>query len=543
MLQFAVRVSRTFCNRKDAFGAGASALLALMLGIAICQPAAAQESWPQFGQNNANTSSNDSESQISVETVPTLKVKWKFPAYGDVSARAAVVGGIVYFPDWKGWLWALNAGSGTVVWHKKLANFNLTNPSTGAVLTTAISRTTPAIANGVLYLGVMQGGWFLALNAKTGSLIWKVRPESAESTSQITGSPSYAAGLVYVGVTSSQEALVGDKPRPARGAVVALEASSGKVQWKTYMTPTGYDGAGVWGSAPVVDEGRGTVYVGTGDNYDEPTDSAYTQCIQNGGKVSTCQSSQNYVDAVVAMDMYTGKVKWGRRLVTWPQDASQNGSDMFNLSCVQADQTGCPTPEGPDFDFGSSPNEITYATSGGSVTILGIGQKSGIYYALNPDTGQVLWKTQVGPGSRMGGILWGSASDNKRIYVAIGNPFGASYPNAALGTAGTWAALDPATGKILWQVADPSKVPDLGAMTVANGVVYAPSTAHTSGAPTMLALNAATGKRLWSYAGGATTIAGATVLNGMVYWGSGYSRMGSPYNGNHTLYAFSLNGK
>jgi polyvinyl alcohol dehydrogenase (cytochrome) len=518
-------------------------VLALLLGVAILPRGSAQTEWPQFGQNNANTSNNDVESHISVETAPTLKMKWKFSANGDVSARAAVVGGVAYFPDWDGWLWALNATSGKVIWGKKLTSYGLANPSTGKALTTAVSRATPAVANNVLYLGVLQGGWFLAVNAKNGNLIWKVRPETTDNSAQITGSASYAAGIVYVGVTSSEESLVGDKPRTARGSVVALEASSGKEQWKTYMTITGYDGAGVWGSSPVVDEHRSSVFVGTGDNYDDPTNAAYTQCIQKGGKPSACQSSQNYVDSVVAMDMYTGKVKWGRKLVTWPEDQSQSGSDMFNLSCVHTGDAGCPTPEGPDYDFGSDPNEITYAVSGGSETILGIGQKSGIYYALNPDTGSVIWKTQVGPGSRMGGILWGSAADSKRIYVAIGNPFGASYPNKALGTAGTWAALDVATGKILWQVADPSGVPDLGAMTVADGVVYAPSTAHASGAPTMLALNASTGKRIWSYAGGATTIAGATVLNGIVYWGSGYSRLGSPYTGNHMLYAFSLNGK
>lgn len=539
-----IQISSPFCDRHNhILQKAGSVLLMFVLGMGMTQRDNAQESWPQFGQNNANTASNIDESQISVETAPTLKLKWKFSANGDVSARAAEVGGVLYFPDWNGWLWALNASSGSVIWSKKLTSYGLTNPSTGALLTTAVSRATPAVANGVLYLGVLQGGWFLAIKATNGNLIWKVRPENTDNTAQITASASYAAGMVYVGVTSSQEALVGDHPRTARGSVVALVASTGKAQWKTYMTVTGYSGVGVWGSAPVVDEQRSSVFVGTGDNYGDPTATAYTQCIQNGGKPSTCQSPQNFVDAVVAMDMYTGKVKWGRKLVYWTQDASQDGSDMYNLSCVQTNETGCPKPEGPDFDFGSAPNEITYATSGGSVTILGVGQKSGLYYALNPDTGQVLWRTQVGPGSRMGGILWGSASDGTRIYVAIGNPFGESYPNPALGTAGTWAALDPATGKILWQVPDPSGVPDLGAMTVANGVVYAPSTAHATGAPTMLALNASSGKKLWSYAGGATTIGGATVVNGMVYWGSGYSRLGSPYTGNHMFYAFSLNGQ
>ena len=56
-------------------------------------------------------------------------------------------------------------------------------------------------------------------------------------------------------------------------------------------------------------------------------------------------------------------------------------------------------------------------------------------------------------------IQWGSASDGTRIYVAVSNPHGVSY---SAGNAGSWAALDPATGKILWQKADPNGVTDTG---------------------------------------------------------------------------------
>src|SRR5262249_54144750 len=158
-------------------------------------------------------------------------------------------------------------------------------------------------------------------------------------------------------------------------------------------------------------------------------------------------------------------------------------------------------------DFGSAPNEITYQSATGPKTIIGAGQKSGIYYALDPGTGQVLWKTQVGPGSALGGMEWGSASDGKRIYVAIANFYGIPY---AAGNAGSFAALDPATGAILWRRADPNGAVDLGPLTVANGVLYAPSMGGGPGAPSMLALDAATGATLWSYAPGSSVVAGAT---------------------------------
>ena len=83
-----------------------------------------------------------------------------------------------------------------------------------------------------------------------------------------------------------------------------------------------------------------------------------------------------------------------------------------------------PGERGPDFDFGSGVNLITVQTKKGPVQILGAGQKSGVYSALDPSTGHVRWATQVGPGSSLGGIEWGSATDGTRIYVAIANLYG-----------------------------------------------------------------------------------------------------------------------
>lgn len=243
---------------------------------------------------------------------------------------------------------------------------------------------------------------------------------------------------------------------------------------------------------------------------------------------------------MVALDLKTGAVRWARRLMTWNQVqyGVTDGSDFWNVGCLYGTST-CPTADiGPDYDFGSAPNLITYHGAHGPVTILGAGQKSGIYFALNPDTGAELWHTQVGPGSSLGGMEWGSASDGTRIYVAIANFYGIPY---AAGNAGSWAALDPATGRVLWRARDPSGSVDLGPVAVANDVVYVPSMAGTPGAPTMLALDARSGATLWRYASGSSVIAGASIVNGNVYWGSGYTHLGSalPFTGNNRFYAFA----
>jgi polyvinyl alcohol dehydrogenase (cytochrome) len=107
-------------------------------------------------------------------------------------------------------------------------------------------------------------------------------------------------------------------------------------------------------------------------------------------------------------------------------------------------------------------------------------------------------------------------------------------------TGGSWAALDPATGKILWQTPDPSNDIDMSFVSTANGVVYVGSLAATG--TNMYALDARTGANLWSFASGGSVSGGAAIAGGSVYWGSGYCGTGclgsSPVNNNDKVYAF-----
>jgi polyvinyl alcohol dehydrogenase (cytochrome) len=206
----------------------------------------------------------------------------------------------------------------------------------------------------------------------------------------------------------------------------------------------------------------------------------------------------------------------------------------------------CPDDPGPDFDFGSGPNLLTARIAGATKRIVGAGQKSGQYWVLDAATGQILWSAAPGPGSSLGGIEWGPATDGTRIYVAEENFFGIPHtlPNGQSITSGSWAALDPATGTVLWQVADPSHNAfgggnALGPVSVASGVIYAPSMSGK-----FFALDAATGKTIWSYQGAGASIGGAAISDGVVYWGNGYSHLGIPgWLPSTTFYAFSKKGK
>jgi polyvinyl alcohol dehydrogenase (cytochrome) len=507
---------------------------------------------------------------INQHNVGKLQPKWTFTTGDDVSATPAVADGVVYFPDSAGNFYAVKAARGDLVWQHLIADW------TG--IRGDYARNDPAVYHGTVFLGNEAGNnafWngskfiggggakVMAVDAKTGALKWMTEVE-AFPTAMVTSSPVIYNDVVYVGIASAEEgsaAVVGTPCCVSRGSVVALDANTGAIKWKTYMVPDnggitgGYSGGGIWDSTPVVDTKRNSLYVGTGNNYSVPV--AVEQCYALNNGNPNCADPQDYFDSVVALDLDTGKVKWARRAMYY---------DAWNVSCIESitppsftvgpgGGPNCPFPAGPDYDFGGAgPNLF----SAGGKDIVGIGEKSGIYWALNPDDGSVVWNTQVGPGSALGGIEWGTAVDGDRIYAPISNSYGIPYALQPAGTtvvnSGSWAALDPATGKILWQTATPgacsASIPNgaqgcmgLGPTSVANGVVFAASMDTNPANPTMFALDAKTGAVIWSFVARSSVIAGPAIVGNSVYWGAGYRRfgpgLGTP---NNQLFAFSIGG-
>jgi polyvinyl alcohol dehydrogenase (cytochrome) len=500
---------------------------ALAALAALPAPASAND-WPMFGRSVQNLADSSSEILISKLNVAQLAPKWVATTGGDVSARAAVVDGVAYFPDWVGNIWALNVQTGQAIWHVRLSNLGFPAGT--------VSRTSPAVVGDTVFIGTQTGAWLVALNKINGLPKW-AKLLDTNPLATLTGGPAVINNVIYTGVSSNEEVATFNPNYHCctfRGSVAAVDARTGAIIWKTFTVPTGYTGGAVWGSNPVVDTARGEVFIGTGNNYSTPTDPAFTACMAAGGKLPKCLSKDDHFDSILALDMADGHIKLSRRLAS---------SDDWNAACVEVPAgTGeCPIDEGKDSDFGSAPQEFTFRLAGGgSKTILGAGQKNGIYSAFDPDTLAMLWARKVGPGSDLGGMEWGSASDGKRIYVAISNGNNVAYQ---AGTAGSWSALDPATGRILWRTPDPNGSLDVGPLAVANGIVYAPSMGPAKTQANMFALDAATGNVLWSFASGASVIAGATIVDGVVYWGTGYANLGPSFTSTNKFYAFSVGGK
>jgi polyvinyl alcohol dehydrogenase (cytochrome) len=521
-------------NVRCAVGAAVTAVFLL------AAPAFSQtlHGWPFAGNDVLNNRWGVEENILNNQNVDGLTVLWQFKTGNDVSATPSVdPAGYVYFPDWSGNLFKLDSATGAVVWRRKMTDYGL---SAGVM-----SRTTPTLSGTTVLIGASSslakpsplGAYLLLLDARDGSLIWSTQLDPDLNALE-TGSPIIYNGIAYVGVSSTEERLTNPT---FRGSLVAVSLTNGQILWQTYFVPTGYTGAPVWSSTPVIDVKRSQIYVTTGNNYLVPQ--SVQLCEQAAGSnlkaILACQASNNYDDSIVALNLLTGSVKWGHRC---------SSDDAFITACNQG-SSSCPDPKGSDYDFGSGANLFEATINGVQTQLIGAGQKSGVYWALSPETGEIVWHTNVGPGGIVGGIQWGTATDNTRIYAAITNIDQTRYklqPSGTLWNGGSWAALDPSTGAILWQVPDPGMSTthptqhalSMGPVTVANGVVYC---ASMSGY--MYALDAATGATLWSFLAPGSVNAAPAVVNGTLYWGTGYHNFPSSDplgTASNMFYAFSL---
>jgi polyvinyl alcohol dehydrogenase (cytochrome) len=375
-----------------------------------------------------------------------------------------------------------------------------------------------------------RSGWFYALEAETGRLLWKKQVDQHEAA-RITGAAVVHDGIAYIPVASTEETSARRDQYACctfRGSVVALHVADGSRVWKTYMIAEeaaplegapeqkGPSGAGVW-STPTLDLKRGFLYVATGDNYSPP---------------ATPMS-----DAVVALELKTGRVAWFRQTIP---------GDVFNGRCQQKET--CP---GPDYDFGSS--AILERLPSGTELLL-VGQKSGMVYGLDPDhEGRIVWQVRVGKGGVNGGVQWGMASDGKNVYAATSDVVRRGAAGYDPKQGGGLTALRIGDGEKAWYVPPPHCGDKPGcspaqsaAVTAIPGVVFSGSLdGH------LRAFSTEDGKLIWDFdtarefptvnavkaGGGGVDGPGAVVANGMVFVGSGYARTGGM--GGNVLLAFA----
>ncbi len=472
---------------------------------------------------------------LKAEDVPRLKVKWAFAHPGPMATgQPTIIGDRLFLTTEAGIIFSLNAQTGCTYWTSNAGAAVRAAITVGALPTGAVAGSRAKFA---VYFGDEKSN-VQALDAQTGQPLWKTKIED-HLLSRITGAPVLYQNRLYVPVSSFEETAGRDSKYECckfRGSVVALDAYTGKIIWKSFTVQDepkpfkknsagtqmyGPAGGAIW-SAPTLDLKRKLIYVGTGNSYTD-VESLHT-------------------DAIIAFEMATGKIKWANQV---------SAKDNFLVGCRQPGVGNCPENGGPDHDFGSSP--VIQTLANGKQVILG-GQKSGVMWAFDPDQdGKVLWQVKVGNGGALGGIEWGFAADGENVYVPVADPGGAARKPGL-------TALKIATGEVLWNVPSP-KVPcswgttrcnnsQSAAATVIPGVVFSGTAdgylrgyATTDGkiiwevdtAKTIETVNGGQTK------GGALDGAGPTIANGVLYTNSGYGRLvGQPGN---LLLAFTVDGK
>lgn len=487
--------------------------------------------WNGIGADLANTRYQPAPG-ISASAVPRLRVKWVFAYPGGAAyGQPVVVGDTLFVTSATGRVFALNAASGCTYWSYQAS----------AAVRTAVTVGLPPLSGvaAAAYFGDEKGAAY-ALNPRTGELIWKASVDD-HPLARITGSPVLHRGTLYVPVSSMDEGSEWDRSYPCctfRGSVVALDATTGAVRWKTFMiaraavplgrtneigTPlSGPAGAAIW-SAPTVDAQRGVLYVATGNAYNDAEDGD--------------------TNAVVALDLASGKRKWAVQPL--PKD------DPYT-ACRAAARADCEKPAPEHMEFGCSP--ILRALRGGG-SVLVVGQKSGVVYGLDPDNaGKELWQTRVGEGGPLGGIMYGAAADEQAVYVSVADrdakpPF----------RPGGLTALRLSDGKRLWHAVAPHPLCSWGPNDCSGaqpGAVTAIPSAIFSGSLDghMRAFSADSGTMVWDVdtarnyrsVNGVKGIGGSVngypqiTANGILYVNSGGSLLTHPGN---VLLAFTVDGK
>ncbi|MGH9032272.1 MAG: PQQ-binding-like beta-propeller repeat protein [Acidimicrobiia bacterium] len=421
--------------------------------------------WVQLGYD-LRSSFHNPGSPLTPARVAGMETAWEYEAPGSVNGAPAVAGGRVYVLAGNG-LVALDASNGDEVWRRDDIS----------------GSSSPTLAAGVLYVfGSDPTLW--AVDAETGEDVWSVVADDQEFAVGFS-SPVVTEDAVVVGLASVEE-IAAEANATFRGGVAAFDRQTGDELWRFRTAEPPFNGVGVWSSVSV-DVETGTVFVTTGNNYTE-----------SAGPTS---------DSIIALDLESGEQRWIRQVTE---------GDVFTV----------PTPISEDTDLGTNPILFEAEIDGVERKLLGAGQKSGMFWVLDRETGEIVWQRAVSGGSPLiGGVFNNGAYDGTSIIVAGNNGPGerdedADEPGddgepAGDEPAAVLMALDPATGDIRWERPLPGWA--WAPITLGDGVGFVTADNQLQGFDTE------TGEELFALDTVGTISSAPVIAGDRVYFGSGLS--------------------
>jgi alcohol dehydrogenase (cytochrome c) len=545
------------------------------------QTASGGNDWVTYGGavNNERYSTLD---QINASNVASLKGSW-LTRLGSgrgskyiFEADPIVIDGIMYVPTGNDDIFALDAASGKKIWE-----YSSDIPQTNDLICCGWDNRGVAAGEGMIFSGQLDGS-FVALDQKTGNVLWRTQLEDYHDGYSITGATRYYDGIVFTGMSGGDNGI--------RGRMYALDAKTGNEKWRFYNVPapgeSGSDswpspndpdpervaawthgGASVW-QAPAIDPELGMLYYSTGNA--GPT-----------GDGSMRPGDNLFTASIMALDYRTGQYKWHFQEVhhdIWDYDApsppvlfdqTYNGVMRHGIYqcgkpgyCYFLDRTnGQPLIGINEMPVAQEPRQFTSPTQpipvGDSfvpvcATPLPDFPLAGCVFdgfwdqpVLEPGTAgewsPTSYDAQTGFVYVMGGETL-SARARRYVPFVLGKHYSSSASVTPLGSAlkNTFTALDSRTNKIVWQHTGDGPQ-SYGTVSTAGGLVFV-------GQPdgNLVAYDARTGDNLWQFQTGWGISAPPMVyaMNGQEYVAvaSGGNRGGVVTTDGDAVWSFALNG-
>ncbi len=439
--------------------------------------------------------------QINTGNAPRLAMQWTFQVadLGQFETTPLVVDGVLYGTGQNDRAFALDARTGRPIWRYQRNLPDKLQPCCGAV------NRGFAILGSKLFMATLDGH-VIALDTKTGNLVWDVKAADSNAAYVFTVAPLAVKNEVIVGISGGEYGV--------RGFVDAYDADTGRRRWRFETVPgPGQPGHETWtgdswktGGAPAwitgsFDPELNLIYWPTGN----PSPSDF------GGE----RGGDNlYSNSMLALDADTGKLKWYFQFT--PHDLYDYDATQVPV-LLDADWEGQPRKllvqanrNGFLYVLDRTNGKFLKATAFGNVTwakSIGADGRPMVDKDLVPNaTG-----TRVCPGalgltnwyspsySPATGLLYVATSDECDIFTGapqsyrVGHDFlGSVYvPDPVTRPTGALKALDPTTGVEKWEFKYFSS-PNGGALSTAGGVVFA---GESDG--NFIALDGRTGQDLW----------------------------------------------
>lgn len=343
------------------------------------------------------------EAGLTTGDLANLELAWAigFPQTSGLRAAPVIIGSTIFYAATDaGRVFALDTETGCAKWVYE----------SGTRLRSSMAYA-DIDGQGTLVFSDMPG-MIHRINAETGEAIWVASGQADNNQGMLTGTPVIHNDRIIVPVSGSG-VITGGNPNyeccENHGAVTALNVHTGEKLWEYHTMPAadytgqvsstgvkqrGPSGAPIW-TTPTIDEERNQIYVTTGENTSHPT--------------------TNTSDAIIALDLETGEEKWVFQALA--NDMWNFGCSAGGPNCIILDDTNS-----VDYDFGGP----AILVDAGDRDLLVAGQKSGDIWALDPDTGALVWNQRVGEGTALGGNHWGIAIDSERAFLTINDPGGMS---------------------------------------------------------------------------------------------------------------------